>query len=307
MGSAPIKPTTRGPPPPPAETPPRALLLFTIDAGVLADAPGPGSISASVSGSTATVSGSWTWKGADKCTDQAVGWAVDWKDPSDPGNAVKNGVSVGTQSDNSVHTNGDCGAITSGKDRGGSWGSLSHTYSSPGTYNVCVVMYDVHLDKGQPKTGDLVAGGSGRNKDNSVESAGAAGGSCTSLTIATPANISVRMTVSQATAEPGDTLTYTIILSNSGGTAGTVDVSDNIGSLLAKSSFQGANNGGSLNGSTVSWNNVSVAAGGSVSLTMSIRLDTTGWSPGTASLTNTVVAAGTNCAPGSGAEDCRAM
>src|SRR3954465_15823697 len=124
-----------------------SMLVFVAVAGVFADAPQPGSISAGVSGSTAIVSGTWSWPNADKCDGKAVGWAVGWGAPGDPGNAVANGISVGTHSDNSVHTNGDCGAITSGKNRGGSWGSLNHVYSSPGDYTVCAVFYDVRVDK----------------------------------------------------------------------------------------------------------------------------------------------------------------
>src|SRR5438067_13156922 len=85
------------------------LLIFTMVAGAFANATDP-AISASTSGLTATVSGSWSWPDQNACDDRWVGWAVDWDDPDDPGNALKNGFSVGTASDNSVHTNQNCGS-----------------------------------------------------------------------------------------------------------------------------------------------------------------------------------------------------
>jgi uncharacterized repeat protein (TIGR01451 family) len=279
------------------------MLLFTFGAVVLANAPSTSSANASVSGMTVTMSGTWSWPDQNDCNDRWVGWAVSWADPGAPGTAIASGFAVGTPGDSTVHTNKDCGSANAGgHGRTGTWGSISHTYTAPGTYNVCAVLYDVHIDTGkqQAHPEDLVASGNPHNKDNSVEDGKQAptAPSCANVTVAAPANISVRNSVNSSSANPGDTLTYTIALSNSGGSAGTVDVSDNLGSVLAKGSLVSASGGGSLSGSTFTWNGVNVAVGGSTNLTVTVRLNATGWSGGTTSLTSTVTAAGTNCASG---------
>jgi hypothetical protein len=55
----------------------------------------------------------------------------------------------------------------------GTWGPISHTYTTPGTHKICPVMYDPHGNRvggnaGNP--GQIIAGGQGHNGDNSVES-----------------------------------------------------------------------------------------------------------------------------------------
>lgn len=71
-------------------------------------------------------------------------------------------------------------------------------------------------------------------------------------------------------AEPGETLTYTIALTNHGGSAvtgyGVLDPLD------ANTSFVSADNGGSLSGSTVSWSGLSIAAGGTLNLTLVVSV-----------------------------------
>jgi uncharacterized repeat protein (TIGR01451 family)/fimbrial isopeptide formation D2 family protein len=71
-------------------------------------------------------------------------------------------------------------------------------------------------------------------------------------------------------AEPGETLTYTITLSNSGGTAATnVGVSDRID---ANTSFVSADNGGAYAAGVVTWSGLSVPAGGTVQLAVVVQV-----------------------------------
>ena len=284
-----------------------AILALLAAGGALARAPDPGSIAAGVDGSAVVVSGTWDWPGAGKCENRAVGWALDWGDPSDRGNEVADGFSVGSANDNAVHTNGDCGEITTDNDRSGRWGPLSHTYPSAGVYRICAVTYEVHLLKNQPRDSEFLAGGSRHNKDNSVEEhpAGPRSPGCMSVTVGAAADISARKTVDRSSADPGDTLTYTIVLANRGGSAGSVDVSDDIAALLAHARVISADNGGSLSGAVVRWNNVVVPACGSTSLTLGLRLADSGWSRATTTLANTVVVPNTNCAAGSADDTCR--
>jgi uncharacterized repeat protein (TIGR01451 family) len=72
-------------------------------------------------------------------------------------------------------------------------------------------------------------------------------------------------------AEPGELLTYTIALTNHGGTAvtgyGVLDPLD------ANTSFVSADNGGSASGNTVSWSGLSIPAGGSLNLTLVVSVN----------------------------------
>ena len=69
--------------------------------------------------------------------------------------------------------------------------------------------------------------------------------------------------------EPGETLTYTITVSNSGGSvANNVGISDRID---ANTTFVSADNGGTFAAGLVSWSNLSVAAGGTLQLSVSVR------------------------------------
>ncbi len=70
--------------------------------------------------------------------------------------------------------------------------------------------------------------------------------------------------------EPGENLTYTITLSNNGGsTVSGFGVSD---PLDANVSFVSADNGGSLSGNTVTWSGLSIPAGGSLVLTVVVQV-----------------------------------
>ena len=88
-------------------------------------------------------------------------------------------------------------------------------------------------------------------------------------------------------------------------TAANVDVTDDISSLLAHGSFGSASNGGSFGGSTVHWDNVTVAPNATQSFTFSVKLDLGGWATGTTTLANTVVVAGSDCASGASNAACR--
>jgi hypothetical protein len=55
----------------------------------------------------------------------------------------------------------------------GTWGPISHTYASSGSFRLCPVMYDPHagpVGTAQTDSGQLTAGGPGANGDNSVQS-----------------------------------------------------------------------------------------------------------------------------------------
>lgn len=185
--------------------------IATADAADPVNASTVGSVSVDpTSGAvTVTMNGAWQWTthSTDCNTDRyAVGWAVAWNDSSSQGNLIGNvnglHAYVGTPTDNTVHyvhlstdggPNGDpvgttrCGVYGQhGVDshghaidyNTGDWGPISHTYPA-GTTSVqaCVVTYDVHLSKNNDptsgaKSGDLTAGGSGHNGDNSVEQNG---------------------------------------------------------------------------------------------------------------------------------------
>ncbi|WP_313916673.1 isopeptide-forming domain-containing fimbrial protein, partial [Tahibacter sp.] len=96
------------------------------------------------------------------------------------------------------------------------------------------------------------------------------------VTIPTAANLAVAKALSgesgaqPGVAEPGETLTYTITVTNSGGTAAAnVGVTDRID---ANTGFVSADNGGVYAAGVVSWAGLSVPAGGSVQLTVVVQV-----------------------------------
>ncbi|WP_257385127.1 hypothetical protein [Tahibacter caeni] len=96
------------------------------------------------------------------------------------------------------------------------------------------------------------------------------------VTIPTAANVAVTKALSgesgaqPGVAEPGETLTYTITLANSGGTAATnVGATDRID---ANTSFVSADNGGTFAAGLVSWSGLSIPAGGSLQLTVVVQV-----------------------------------
>src|SRR3954471_23764286 len=105
-----------------------AVLVVLVGAvfapAALADAPSPKTITGTsvtnADGSrTLTVSGTYGWE--KKCdAKKPDGYAIAWNDATAPGNAVANGIAVGTPTDNAIHTTNGCAAAT--------FGPLSHTY-----------------------------------------------------------------------------------------------------------------------------------------------------------------------------------
>jgi uncharacterized repeat protein (TIGR01451 family) len=119
-----------------------------------------------------------------------------------------------------------------------------------------------------------------------------------------PAILSASKAVDRATAAPGDTLTYTIELANTGGTDATgVAVTDNITALLAHGTFGICDNGCAHDTTSVSWTGLTVASGSILDLHFTIVLASTGWDVGTTNLPNTVVVAATNCAANAEVKD----
>jgi hypothetical protein len=132
---------------------------------------------------------------------------VQWGDLSNSNRVLSKGSKpaayfhVGTAADDTVHRSsangglGDCGSAISGPAHG-TWGPIAHTYSQPGTYSACVIIYDVHYRKppaGGPVPADsteLVAGSNSavykpndHNADNSAEG-NASNSQCLSTTFA---------------------------------------------------------------------------------------------------------------------------
>ncbi|WP_257385962.1 DUF11 domain-containing protein [Tahibacter caeni] len=115
---------------------------------------------------------------------------------------------------------------------------------------------------------------------NTVAATPPAGGTCapgntappctaTATTSSAP-DVAIAKSVADANgngvAEPGEPLTYTILVSNAGGSAATnVGVTDPLDPNLV---FVSASNGGTLSGTTVSWSGLTVPAGGNVALTL---------------------------------------
>jgi uncharacterized repeat protein (TIGR01451 family) len=92
----------------------------------------------------------------------------------------------------------------------------------------------------------------------------------------TAANVSIVKTLTGETgsqagvAESGETLTYSIILSNSGGSAATnVGITDRID---ANTTFVSASNGGAFATGLVSWTNLTVPAGGALTLSVQVQV-----------------------------------
>ena len=128
---------------------------------------------------------------------------------------------------NTVQTNGDCGdgADADGHAEG-TWGPISHTFATEGEHQVCLVMYDIHLDhtSGLPKSGEQVAGGTGNNDDNSAETNGlvpdqGTTNQCLPINIVVPKvpSISIDKTVAPTTLPAGGgNVTYTYVVTNTG-------------------------------------------------------------------------------------------
>ena len=228
------------------------VLTFGLAGSVFANAANPsGANPALVVGHTVTLTGNWTWAsqdfpcGASSAANRNVGWAFDWGDGftgnfvQSKGAAVGVGFHVGSPQSgeagfdplntdgNTVQTNHDCGdaADTAGHATG-TWGPISHTFATQGEHQVCLIMYDIHLDhtSGLPKSGELVAGGTGNNDDNSAETNGlvpdqGTTNQCLPINIVIPKvpSISIDKTVDPTNLPAGGgDVTYTYVVTNTG-------------------------------------------------------------------------------------------
>jgi len=98
---------------------------------------------------------------------------------------------------------------------------------------------------------------------------------CTVIVTPPPGTVSIAKSVSDANgngmADPGETLTYTIMLTNSGGQAvvnyGVTDPLD------ANVTFVSASNGGTNTGGIVAWTGLTIPAGGNLALTVVVTVN----------------------------------
>ena len=233
------------------------------------------------------------------------------KDPSNPA-AVRR---VSSPSDYK-NWGGGCGEVSTGTVTGGKgnppssfsqgyWGPISHTYvGSPASLpsQICAVTYDVHPGTAAAKTSDglgipggekeITAGGNGANDDNSVEKNGQtpAGNVCAEIGITPPAAPRIDLAVTKVGTPNPDTLpgdiTWKMVVTNNGpSTATGVTTSDPVpagNTFVSVSTTQGSCTGGAV----VSCSLGTIAAGGSVTITLVTKPSTEG------TQTNTVTVVG---------------
>jgi|GEM_PF-2538109 len=230
-------------------------LVLALAVGAAADSPDPVTIDVEQDGATVTLSGTWEWLSKDDpCgpgtrDNRAAGWAVDW-DEGFTGNIVPSkGNSVlkyhmGSATDNRVSVSeendglGDCGWSLGDSGVEGTWGPISYTYTEPGTYDICVLMYDVRytMKNGVPvlrDTKQLTAGGSSRNTDNSAETNYySAGNQCAEATIeiGEPELSLEKTALTESYAAPDDVIDYEFTVENIGAmpVAGPVTIDDDL-------------------------------------------------------------------------------
>ena len=89
------------------------------------------------------------------------------------------------------------------------------------------------------------------------------------VTVALPPQLTIGKSASADRAEAGMPLSYTLTITNAGGPAGTVTLTD---TLPANVLFAWADLGGVLRGDAVIWNNLTVPVGGALSVTWGITL-----------------------------------
>ena len=244
-------------------------------AGAGADAADPvltattGTVVKNADGSrTVTVHGAWQWPThKSDCTQdkRAVGFAVDWADPNQPGNVVTtlNGrtIAVGDSADNLVHHTGagadsadpnvwrgTCGTFQASLGYNtGTWGPIAHTYAASyqGPITVCALMYDVHLkaNGGAPhNVKEITAGGKTHNGDNSAESNKNTplGNGCFQATLSPGATPTPGLTLVKTeriagtgtfvtgpvTAAVGQTIEYQMVVTNTGQLSESVTLTD---------------------------------------------------------------------------------
>ena len=112
----------------------------------------------------------------------------------------------------------------------GTWGPISHTYTTPGEYKICPVLYDPHghqVGQAAQNAKEITAGGSSYNNDNSLESNGNASECTIAVTIPTPKpaftieklqsfSAAGGFTKSELTGALGQTVHYGILVHNTG-------------------------------------------------------------------------------------------
>jgi fimbrial isopeptide formation D2 family protein/uncharacterized repeat protein (TIGR01451 family) len=146
---------------------------------------------------------------------------------------------------------------------------------------------------------------------NNAPATGACNDANETVSVSTP-HIQAEKTVDgvhASQAEPGDTLHFEIVVTNTGDAAGDATVTDDISALLDRGTYKNdASDGGTINASgVISWPTFSLAAnGGTKTLTFTVTLDASAWPVGTTELPNTVVVIGegSNCPRDEGDADC---
>jgi uncharacterized repeat protein (TIGR01451 family) len=162
-----------------------------------------------------------------------------------------------------------CASTTLG---GASFGALGAAALASNDVVLCTADYTI-------RAADASVGSADNLVDVSAQPTfgGLVGGSgASAIVIPTPANVTLAKGLTSESgsqpgvAEPGETLTYTITLTNAGGAdalgVGAVDPLD------ANVAFASASNGGSLSGSTVVWSGLTVPGNDSLALTVSVTV-----------------------------------
>jgi hypothetical protein len=162
-----------------------SIFLALIAAGLVnADTGSSGAVTVSKNGLAVQVSGTWSWPhNALNGKLHYAGFAIDWGDVTSGNQVGPHHIGDGTAATNIVMqpTMPDLGTS-------GSWGPVSHTYATAGTYTACVIMYDIGEVKPFKTTGyhSLQAGGTGHNTDNAVDDGNTAGVVCATFDVVAP-------------------------------------------------------------------------------------------------------------------------
>ncbi|HLD18425.1 MAG TPA: hypothetical protein VJB90_00235 [Candidatus Nanoarchaeia archaeon] len=133
------------------------VLMILASAIASANTGEPASISATYNVDTGVLSASGTYDNA-PCNNRLVGFAlfIDGANPKIPDSGSLDGVDTET-----MHL-----VDSQSCSESGDWEDEHSLGSAP--ENVCVVIYDVHLNRNdEPKEGELIPAGQDRNKDNS--------------------------------------------------------------------------------------------------------------------------------------------
>jgi hypothetical protein len=163
-----------------------AISLLLVAAGVVsAGAGGPDPIQVHQTAPlTVSASGTWSWPELASASKLSyAGFAIDWGDVTSGNQVGPYHIGDGTPATNIVMQ-----PTTPAQGASGSWGPVSHTYAKAGTYTVCVIIYDLGQVKPFKTTGyhSLQAGGTGRNKDNSVDEKLDVPASCGTIDVTEP-------------------------------------------------------------------------------------------------------------------------